>query len=714
MAKNVSNVNRSTRLRESVIRKSADMAVWVASISCVRSCVVSAPGHNPQHPCQNVPGPFAARSCADHHTSRTRAAGALFRINIQRRAAATPPPARRSVIRRVAGRFAAAFVAAGLCVAGPTGTAGAAELLTAELRPSPNGTMAAYRELDAWVRAWSVPTEERKIDPPLTTGACVTLRLSGAVVGRATSMHEDGLDVWRAAREAVASAERALPVDRDALRAQRIADFAQMLTIDLQLAGPLAPLLGETHAAATAGVSPGIEGVAARVGERTRAVFPGTMLSMDFLPAQALMAASGELQLPPVELGELRSKHGAAVYRFESRQLVQPRAGHEPIFLFRGGRVVALNEVSGQGLRGFASRLADHLRSHEWPRENEPYGMTGDYVLTRDQYEPLLAPAREQAVAAFALAFYAATPGMEEKSVHFARRTASRILDRLTVVGEMEEDPLVDPASAAAWIIARTELARLEGAPGGALEGGFALTALARMLESFDENGGWTADLPAGARAMVAHALACAASAPDAPSELRPRAEAATRSLLLQTDRSVLVSLMPWIGYAEYELAAGGAPIASEVTLREMRSVVWEYQVSDRDAGVDSADLAGGIVFTRSRNPLPTWTALRPLAFIARMLGDPRLTDADEFASELASLRRSLRFVMQLEASDAAMHMYRDEKRARGGVRPALWAQTASLDATSLSLLTVCETLRAVERRSGGASDARTDEGTRD
>ena len=93
----------------------------------------------------------------------------------------------------------------------------------------------------------------------------------------------------------------------------------------------------------------------------------------------------------------------------------------------------------------------------------------------------------------------------------------------------------------------------------------------------------------------------------------------------------------------------------------------------------DSPDLLGGIVFTAARNPLPTWQAARPVAFAATMLADPRLTPPAQVSEQTAALMRSLRFLMQLTADDAGLHMFRDRERALGGVREAPWNQRMPL-----------------------------------
>ena len=133
----------------------------------------------------------------------------------------------------------------------------------------------------------------------------------------------------------------------------------------------------------------------------------------------------------------------------------------------------------------------------------------------------------------------------------------------------------------------------------------------------------------------------------------------------------------------------------------------------------EQRDLAGAIVFTKAaagQRAMPTWQAARPLAFIATMLGDPRLTDDAEVAAELSRLLQSLRFLRQLTASEADGHMYRSPDRAVGGVRASLFDQRMPPEATSLTLIAVCETIRSLEQiesRRGAAGEAPPDPGAR-
>ena len=191
-----------------------------------------------------------------------------------------------------------------------------------------------------------------------------------------------------------------------------------------------------------------------------------------------------------------------------------------------------------------------------------------------------------------------------------------------------------------------------------------------------------------------------------APAVGRDRALESVRALLRETPPGEAVSLLPWIGWAELDLAGDAADIPSEIALRDVRSMVWRHQLQPADVGEDGRDLVGGVVFTRGRAPLPSWQTMRPLAFLATMFGDDRLTDAADVPDEATRPLASLRFVMQLAVGDAEMHMFRDRARALGGVRLAPWDQRQTLEASSLALLTLSEAIHAAARRAPAAQPA--------
>jgi len=587
--------------------------------------------------------------------------------NARRRAGATR--------RRASGRLLAALAAAlAIWTVAPA---------AAETGPVPSAgeTMAAYRTLESWIRAWEIPAEPARIDPEHASGACVTLRLGGRIIGRGVAMGESGETVWRAARQAWVEANQRSPVARDATKRERLKEQAAAVAIDLQVAGALTPLTAPTRAEAAMSIAPGLEGAAARIGERVSAVFPGQSLSGNLTAQQTLDAAIGLLDLAPLPLTQLREQRDLRIYRFGAQHLAQVDPDRPPLFLFRGGRVRALTDVTPGALRSAGESIASHLEERMWPGE-EALGLLGVYQPWIDEFEtPLVAGAREQALAAFALGRWAETPGVSDAASTGARRLALSILRELETVEESETPAPDDPAAAALVRLAMIELGEPEEEPLRALSDAChaSVTAWAQ---------GEPEASPPALRALVACALARSEVKDD-----RALARDLARSAHRDTSIETLASAMPWLGWADVWLAGEGERIGAAPGLRQFRALVWDHQVEPGEA---AEDLAGGVVFTRGAAALPTWQTLRPAAFLATSIGDPRLTDADERAREMSRLLASLRFLLQLSAGEATMHIFPNPARARGGVRLATWDQRQSVEASALGLLTLAETMRSV------------------
>ena len=559
--------------------------------------------------------------------------------------------------------------------------------------PSPAEAMDVYRTIEPWVRGWAVPDDDALVEVP---AASVTLRLAGRIIGRGNDTTGDDRTIARAVRSALAEARDRLPIDRDALYAEHLQEAAGRVTISIELAGSLVPFRPESLGRISTDLDAGLDGVGLRVGDRVGVIFPARMLATNTPPGSAAGSLASRLLDDPtaglVQPAELRKNHGAVYYHFRTTHLAQPAPGQLPIFLHRGGRIVGNDAINTAMLRRFADGMADHLRRRLWPGP-EPLGMLGPYDPCQGDYTPLNASPREQALVAWALLRYASTPGVGDAEQ--ARTAAAKLIADLAVVAEDEPPPWDEPASAAMCVLALTELQYTQPLPDS-------LSDLDRhcsraVASSIDEQGHFSDDVPGPERCLLAHALA-RLSRRDAGVSMQA-ATAAVRGVFMDTPPGRLVSQMPWLGWAELELATDAVP--SAVALREMRSTMWHFQMTPMDAGPDNADLVGGIVFPSAPNPLPSWQSARPAAVIATMLADGRLTEPGEVSAELAHLLGLARFLRQLAADEATGFMYADPSRSAWGVRRALWDQRMPADATAMTLLSVTETLRSLRALSG-------------
>jgi hypothetical protein len=574
--------------------------------------------------------------------------------------------------------------------------------------PSPAQAMAAYAQVEDWVRAWQVPAETRGL--PDVTAASVVLRLSGGLIGRGTaasSRPEGDAGVIRAAvQQALEEATARMPVERDALFEDSLRAMAPAVTISLELAGPLVPLAAREYGEVSLQVAAGVEGVGARLGERVDVLFPGTMLVNQTEPGPALSAVisrlTGDPRMGLKRPADLATEQDAVFYRFRTTHLAQTSPGATPVFLHRGGRPVDRWMLTSAALREWAAGMAEHLMQRMWPGE-EKFGTVGTYNPVTGTTEPAFAGPADQALVALALVQYSEVmnPGTDRWLA--ARSAAERLMRELAVVEPGETDPLAQPAAAAAsWVVLR---ALSIEQPSGGLP---TLRTDHKDLRTFFDALGaeldrWEADIsvvPIEQRGVAVWALARRA----VESQMRkPAVERALRQLYRETPPGLLVTHMPWLGWAELTLAriedqpGVRNDVPAEVALRQMREQIWNHQLTEDILEPERRDLAGGIVFTASRNPLPTWHSARPMAFVATMLGDDRLTGSDEFARELNRHLESLRFLRQLTAGEAEGHMYRTPRRAMWGVRSSVWDQRMPPEATALTLLTVCETVRSLQ-----------------
>ncbi len=553
--------------------------------------------------------------------------------------------------------------------------------------PGPDAAMQAYQQLASVQSAWSQDAAKKLIDPPRTTGVCLTLRENGKVIGRAEVMADDGNALRQAMLQVIEQAPAPHVIEG-------VGVVPRM--IDLQFAGPLFPLAGDTFAAAAALVSPGREGVAARIGNRVGSAFPSVILATDSTSNRALRVACARAEGPPMELRELRKQFDVHIYRFEVTHLAMPDAHSAPIFLTRGGQLIEEASVKTTSIRSFADDAAAYLLQSLWPGE-EPFGMMGPYRAARDEYEPFIAEPHAQALAALALARYARTPGVNTELAIAAQRTAWDLLFDFTVTHPPELDPMGNIAALGMWLAAWAEAQQSDIPIGVAIEEMNTFAARAAQVCADSLHGPAPADEAARiTRALIALGLATSADEMLDPAVQRAIAQSEVHRLFTETHPGQLVALMPWLGWAALELIDPEKDVPAAAGLELMRGLVWKHQVLAADAGSER-DLIGGIVFTRGRQPLPTWHSAKPLALLATMLGDPRFTSPERVATELPNMARGLRFLMQLSAGNAEGHMYPKPERAQGGVRRALWDQTITADATALGLLTACETLRSVD-----------------
>ncbi len=581
----------------------------------------------------------------------------------------------------------------------PTATTKAA---LATVPPTPADTMRAYRSIRTWVDGWGLPARPGTGDLPIASGANVALRLEGEVIAQGSRMalttagETADRAIWEAVVRAFEQADRRLPVERDVLRGERLRELGPSISLSLELAGAVIPFEPSTLEDLDTMLAAGIDGLAVRVagapGENAsgelEAMFPGAMLTANLAPSEAMRPlisrATGQPTLALLQPRELRERHNVTFYRFRTTHVAQPSAGVQPVFLDRGARLIGLDSVDSRAdLVAFATDLAGNLVRRRYPGV-EPLGLFGTHVPWTGKYDPAIASMPEQMLTYRALAAFAQAPGVDPARAREATALAEVLLRAAATPTDERAMAWESPIDAAAVLLAMPDPAQAPTPEVRRLIERCTETVLSAMSSRGGEA------IPQAARAFVALA---ATRIPLHASDAR----SLVRELFKATQEDSLVSHMPWLGWAELDLAGVGGDIPAAIALRRMRDLVYVHQIRPDDAGADGPDLVGGIVFTKSRNPLPTWQAARPIAFLATMLGDPRLTAPDERSRELVRLLTSLRFLRQLQADDATAWMQAMPASARGGIRSAPWDQRMPVDATAITLLAVTETIKSLD-----------------
>ncbi len=570
--------------------------------------------------------------------------------------------------------------------------------------PGPQEAMEAWKLVDAWVRAGKV--DEAAAAPAKVAAASVTLRLDGSVFGRGVALETDARPLHTAAQAAIEEALSRIPAT-SALRDQIRAEALARATISLELAGPMIPVTLATYDEADMVINPGLEGVAARFGDRVAGMFPEWMLVSGLMPGDGLVAciskASGDAALavrvdPRAQPRALAREHGAVFYRFRTTHLAQVESGGTPRFLHRCDLLVQPSEIDTAAVRSMADDMAAWLIGHDAAGvdRDDLTVLGGRYEITTNKQATTLV--FEQALAALALAEYAMVldgPG-RDAAIERAHALTATLLEQAG-----NGSGWTDPVAAAFTRIAMVRLAAA-GRP-VAPPSPLTVPQMDAVADACWTGGEWVAKLPEAARSIIALSVAERAAA-SGDAQLRERAEAMVRSIYRETGNDRLVSHMPWVGRAELLLATDAQQVPAAAALRQMRDQVWRHQVTFEDAGVDDVDLMGGIVFTAAPEPRPTWHSVRPAVFLAQAMGDPRLTDDDEVLREVARMTRMTRFIHQLAVGDGLARIARSPTRAEGGVRAALWELEQPPEATALSLMFLTEVIRSGEKAAARAA----------
>lgn len=601
--------------------------------------------------------------------------------------------------------------------------------------PSEKAAADALVRVEDWLRAGEVPEGPQKAGAdakgsPEFPGVSLWVRAQGRVIARASLMTPPGERIpdvqERVVRGVLDQVGRSFDAARfpGVERKEWVRAVLGGATLTLEVSGPLVPFRADTYDEVDLGVSPGVWGVATSVGgvgaagQGFDAIFPLNMLSSGMMPGAGLRSTIARatndpsLPLPGVAAGSpgaIAKSHDARYYRFRTRQVTRFSPGVPPTVLVRGGVLVRKTGLTQAGLREFADRLATHLLDRLDVRpagEGEAVGVlelrdVGAHAADAAQRGPALVALH--ALSVFERAAGEGGDGGVMTRVHATTRTGSDVLvaELRRRMAEKEEPPsAIEAALMASWLGGRDEVVK-DPATGevAALLARAVLSTYDPAKDEFD------AKLPEPVRGLVALALV-RLSGWEGSGVVRDGATKCVRRAFLAVTPGHLEAQMPWLGWAELELAGEGGKVPSEIALAEVRDDLYSRVVGTFDAGEDDPDMAGGILGLAG-SALPAWHTARPGAFLATMLADERLTARENRVRELARLLDVVRFVRQLAVDGSVLPLYGD--RTAGvlwGVRSALFDLREPGDATSFSLMMMAETLRALELGTGEKPEA--------
>ncbi len=566
--------------------------------------------------------------------------------------------------------------------------------------------MDTYKTIDRWVRQWEVD-DTWKGDEPVQLHSCisVTLRLDGQVIGRGQvvvrSTDSGPWSIDQAARMAIAQARAWVRKITDSEPSdQAWSSLASRVMLSVELADRMVPMGESSLALPSLGLSPGIDGLVMRLGERVEVMTPDEMASLgfDFEKSAYAMAVklSGDGAMGLSTIQELLDR-GYTFARFTPIWIAQPGPSLGGVFIDRGSRMIDESSVGTRSIRDMGKRIAGYLVAQRWPGA-ERYGMTGTRSVVSGRASPEVSPVYEQALVATALIRFGdlgTTPIHTE-----SKEQALKLLRDLAAVEPGEPEPDGSGLDAAACVIALSFLDRSIIAGDEGLQ--LLLNNCVEALDGlYEPTNGFADSLPVAARGLVVWAMVL---------NQDPDADDAVRMAFREAEPGELVSLMPFLGWAEIELAQDLDRVPADGALNQMRSRIWDHQLVGSDLQWQDRDFGGAIVFTKGSSVLPSSDNLRPIAIVCSMLGDSRLTPgtiADpSVAIEIGRVAKAMRFVDQLVMNQSSAFLSRSPKLCVGGVRGSLWDWRVSPVSSAIALMAAVEfehSIKAIQSRTGQA-----------
>jgi hypothetical protein len=412
-------------------------------------------------------------------------------------------------------------------------------------------------------------------------------------------------------------------------------------TLEADTAGPFEPLTATSLDAVADDLNPATDGVALRVGTHWHMRFPsalrmtGSAATLNTLHELAAVAG-----LKPETLREARRNGHAALYRFQTVDLVQQAGEHMPRVFSRGMKDLTWT-CDRADLVTLLEQIVTHLGTHlTMPTtlgDDAATVLGSTYVPHLDRWKPLSASPRDRALARLAFLAAAATPGVDPTIAEQSRRWATDCSTQAAVTDDvaaaLQMDSIPQPSE----------------------------EQLARVTNLLDDDTLHTSD-----RAIAAWALA--GYQPEHP-RVRAFLDAATLLPPVQ-----LVEMLPWLGWADIRMAAG-----ADATPR--LASFWNTLGTRTAANLSDST-------TPAANMLPI------AAFLATAAGDPDIWSLPERPAAFHAMCRSIRVLAHLVVGPDEARFFPAPDKMLGGVRLSPWDERMPIWAQSMAIMMIRSALQ--------------------
>lgn len=550
--------------------------------------------------------------------------------------------------------------------------------------PSIDASVAAWYTARDWVSAFAVPRDapEQRIDHAV--GCSIILRQGGRIVGTGEAEADEGRMLQRATgralRDAMADpAMAAIPPElRDGIGAR--------LTVELELAGPMQPLIGDDPNQFRNDIHPLRHGLALRLQDQWTIKYPSRLRSMNRWPDAAMLDGMAISLGLTSGLRDALGRNDVVAYRFQTIDLAQTAPDAPPQLIDGGTMRHPPSNPDRTVVATALESLLGHVEQRFWPGD-EPLGLMGSYEPAADRFEPIVAPRREQALVAWALGRVATADSSTRTVRDRASDAAATLLVGLLAPVDADDTALAEEAAVLLAMEGNRSLDPERLDPKIAAARAALRSRIDAMLEQ-DE-------LPSGQDlAFIGFVLASGDCEHDGASARRLLDLAWERTQAAQQ-----VSLLPWIAWAEFAMPRCGQDGRID-ELRMLRTMVLDRQVPPGDERFGT-ELVGGIVLGQTAVDV-TAQSLRPFASMPALLNHRDATTTEERDRQQMRLLMAIRYLLQLQAGteDAALH--RSPDRVVGGIRMAPWDSRMPTIAQALALVTLSETLEILPADSPG------------